>query len=379
MIRQWIQSMLTRHYQDKDSDLRASVTLVFWIQAALIVLLLVTLLIILIFTPETNRVIYVCITSVSALVVATSMTFTIRGFFKVGFNLLIAIMYIAPWVSVCYEVIVRSNDYIPILYVVIPVQISALFFQLNTVVWCVTIQTLMITALIALSPSKWDYNWPSILCFVLLLSALGAITSYVLRAQYSKLVASKQALALSEQKLRELSIKDPLSKLYNRRYLDENFQQLLTNPNSPCGVLMIDVDHFKHINDTYGHTKGDEVIQSVATVLLRNIRKQDIACRFGGDEFLVVLLDCDVKQTFAKAESIVTEITGIIVDIPNNPQISLSVSIGISHYPENGILPNDLVLAADVAMYEAKNCGRNRIITAQINSLLQPTLMESHP
>jgi diguanylate cyclase (GGDEF)-like protein len=165
--------------------------------------------------------------------------------------------------------------------------------------------------------------------------------------------------------LREQAIQDPLTGLCNRRYLEENLGRDLhrtRRDNAPLCVVMVDLDNLKPLNDTFGHDAGDEVLRALAHLLRDNLRKSDISCRYGGDEFVLVLPDSSVADTRHRVEK--------IRDLVKEKQIRhdgklldpITISVGIAAAPEHGSTAAELIQAADHAMYAAKQAGRNRIV-----------------
>jgi diguanylate cyclase (GGDEF)-like protein len=127
---------------------------------------------------------------------------------------------------------------------------------------------------------------------------------------------------------------------------------------------MLDVDHFKTFNDTNGHDAGDEVLRNVAHVLKRHSRAEDVACRYGGEEFLVVLSACSVDDAYSKAEAIREAIAQLHVFSRGIALPLVTASLGIASYPEDGERIEDLIAAADAALYRAKSSGRNCIVAS---------------
>jgi diguanylate cyclase (GGDEF)-like protein/PAS domain S-box-containing protein len=171
--------------------------------------------------------------------------------------------------------------------------------------------------------------------------------------------------ALQEQ-LRERAIRDPLTNLFNRRNLEETLDQELAKADRktyPVSLIMMDIDHFKCINDTYGHKAGDQVLQTLADFILSCIRRSDTACRFGGDEFVIVMPETSVQSAYERAEDFRKRVQSLwLPDIGISG--SLTVSIGIATYPVHGATNEDLLRAADQALYTAKAQGRNRVVVA---------------
>ncbi len=164
-------------------------------------------------------------------------------------------------------------------------------------------------------------------------------------------------------KLQQLSIYDSLTKIYNRRHFMERFQEEFERAkkfNHDLSFLMIDIDHFKKINDSYGHLVGDAVLQEVARLIKANIRGIDLAARFGGEEFSVVLPETDKAGAIMLAERINREVSRRAL-AAFDEKISVSISIGLASFPQNSIHPDVLLETADKALYKAKVSGRNRV------------------
>ena len=130
------------------------------------------------------------------------------------------------------------------------------------------------------------------------------------------------------------------------------------------GILMTDLDGFKQLNDAFGHVAGDEVLRRVGRFLEGAIRGDDIACRFGGEEFVVILPKASLDDTERRAEMLREAIKGIHRDDPARLYPTVTVSIGVASYPEHGTSVAELLLAADSAMYRAKALGRDRVVVA---------------
>ncbi|STX29321.1 sensor histidine kinase [Legionella beliardensis] len=182
-------------------------------------------------------------------------------------------------------------------------------------------------------------------------------------------VAEQIALGLSNIKLRETlrnqSFRDTLTGLYNRRYLEETLERELSRcgrKSSSCATLMIDIDHFKQFNDKFGHEAGDLVIQSFAQVLNKAARKYDIACRYGGEEFILFLPEIEPKTALARAQQLHKAISKIHLRYGGNMLSQITISVGIAIHPEHGKDMHTLIACADRALYQAKKSGRNRTV-----------------
>jgi diguanylate cyclase (GGDEF)-like protein len=167
--------------------------------------------------------------------------------------------------------------------------------------------------------------------------------------------------------LRSQSIRDPLTGLYNRRYLEEMLERetrRAVRAEHGLGVLMLDLDHFKTFNDTYGHDAGDTVLRETAAFLLKSVRAEDIVCRFGGEEFIVILPLADLSVTQARAERIRSKIRELQVLHQGQSLGMVTVSVGVAELPQHGTSPKVLIEAADAALYRAKKAGRDRVAVA---------------
>jgi diguanylate cyclase (GGDEF)-like protein len=130
------------------------------------------------------------------------------------------------------------------------------------------------------------------------------------------------------------------------------------------GVLMLDLDHFKKFNDIYGHDAGDTVLREAAAFLLKSVRAEDIVCRFGGEEFIVILPVADLKVTQARAERIRSKLRELPVLHQGQPLGMVTVSVGVAELPQHGTSRKELIEAADAALYRAKREGRDRVVVA---------------
>ncbi|MBI5943920.1 MAG: PAS domain S-box protein [Chloroflexi bacterium] len=181
------------------------------------------------------------------------------------------------------------------------------------------------------------------------------------------LTSQLEAIQLLQTELREQAIRDPLTGLYNRRYLDETLDRELARAERegyPVSFMVCDIDHFKKINDSHGHQAGDMVLQNMATQLTSHARVGDIICRYGGDEFLVILPDVSAEIALQIAERSRKAFEEFMLVLENN-DIQATLSCGIAAFPQNGTKGADLIAAADRAMYLAKAAGRNCVSVSQ--------------
>ncbi|MFN7916240.1 MAG: diguanylate cyclase [Vicinamibacterales bacterium] len=191
------------------------------------------------------------------------------------------------------------------------------------------------------------------------------------RARVATAMAEHTALALVNVRLREAlrsqSIVDALTGLFNRRYLENMLERecrRAVRSKRPLAVLMIDVDHFKQFNDTWGHDGGDAVLRELSGLMRAHFRGDDIACRYGGEEFVIVLSEASLESAFARAEELRREVHRLVAEHRRQPVGSITISIGVAALPDHGVSPEDLVAAADRALYQAKAAGRDRTVIA---------------
>ena len=166
-----------------------------------------------------------------------------------------------------------------------------------------------------------------------------------------------------QERLQHLVIRDPLTGLHNRRYLDEALPRELSRAKREgysLAVVMIDLDHFKRVNDTYGHAAGDEVLRTLAATLKVGARESDIICRYGGEEFLIALPQMSLEHAMPRVEAWRLSLAGTTV-MYGELAICVTLSAGIAGFPEHGGDAEKLISYADEALYQAKNAGRNRV------------------
>ena len=182
------------------------------------------------------------------------------------------------------------------------------------------------------------------------------------------------SLALANIRLRETLrhqvVHDVLTGLYNRRYLEETLEREIyrgRRKGAPLGLIMLDLDYFKHFNDTYGHEAGDNLLRTLGKFLAERVRREDVACRYGGEEFVLILAEASQKIVQQRAEEIRREFSKLQVMHRGQMLENVTVSLGVAMFPDHGATGRDVLRAADDAMYRAKAQGRNRVVVAESN------------
>jgi diguanylate cyclase (GGDEF)-like protein len=188
-------------------------------------------------------------------------------------------------------------------------------------------------------------------------------------------VAEQAALSFANLKLREKlryqSIRDPLTGLFNRRYLDESLERELPNAirkNRSLGVIMLDVDRFKKFNDMFGHDAGDTVLRELGDYLAKFIRRGDLACRYGGEEFTLIFPECSLEDTRRRAEELRTSFQQLSIKHRDIVLGKVTLSLGVAALPDHGTTAVQLLAAADGALLRAKGEGRDRVLIAEVSA-----------
>lgn len=203
---------------------------------------------------------------------------------------------------------------------------------------------------------------------VLSLESPGAFEQLRSIQRLGRALADSMSLALSNislrEKLRTQSLRDPLTGLYNRRYMEdalERYISLAERTGSPTAIIMVDLDHFKALNDEHGHAKGDAVLRDVAAQLVGGLRPSDVVCRYGGEELVVILPNCGLEDARLRAEALRARVEGL----SEVHEAQISASFGVAAIPETSSSNADIVPMADAALYVAKQQGRNRVVCSE--------------
>jgi diguanylate cyclase (GGDEF)-like protein len=190
--------------------------------------------------------------------------------------------------------------------------------------------------------------------------------------QLASALADHIALTISNLDLRAAllsqAIRDPLTGLYNRRYMQEALERELHRSRRrerPLAVMMLDIDHFKRYNDSFGHAAGDAALRLVAETLTAGVRAEDLACRYGGEEFVVILPECPLPQAAIRAEEVRTRLRELYIERPGELPDVVTVSIGVAAFQETTGRMDLILKFADEALYQAKHEGRDRVVVAQ--------------
>jgi diguanylate cyclase (GGDEF)-like protein len=198
---------------------------------------------------------------------------------------------------------------------------------------------------------------------------VGAIAAALLALGNARRAQRREArLKAENERLRRLALTDDLTGLPNRRHFLHRLEEAIAfarRRNLPVALVILDLDHFKVINDRYGHPSGDRVLEAVAEALVADARAEDLVARYGGEEFGIVLQGTDLEGARVRAERLRARIAGIAVAVKGGARIGLTASFGVAAIPEScAPRAHRLIAAADGALYAAKRAGRNRCVAA---------------
>lgn len=215
----------------------------------------------------------------------------------------------------------------------------------------------------------------ALLGYVLLVAFMAYTRSIRLHEARQQIRVSEQALQrqldenqVLQAQLKDQAHRDPLTGLFNRRYLVEALDRELAQAQrqgSPLSLMLMDIDHFKRVNDTSGHLVGDEVLRGVAALLGRHVRAGDVVCRFGGEEFLLLLPGMPVAKALERAQHCRAELAERAI-VAGDTEVRITLSIGVASCPVQGDSGARLIERADRALYEAKRQGRDRVVVAMM-------------
>jgi diguanylate cyclase (GGDEF)-like protein len=263
--------------------------------------------------------------------------------------------------------------------------VAAFFLPYSTLIQALALLTVLATALIiafgtmglveGYRPARWFMlAWAFLLIGVVMtnLKNYGVLPHNLLTqngfqiGSLCEMVLLSLGLASRVSEMERQSRTDALTRVYNRRYFDERagseLERALLRPRDPLALLLVDIDHFKRFNDLFGHARGDEVLKAVARVLRDGVRRGDVVCRYGGEEFALLLPGTDARQAVAVGEALRRAVASAKASVGG----PVTVSVGVASTEEGDMASvTDLFHAADMALYEAKAAGRNRVMRAR--------------
>ncbi|MCF7945000.1 MAG: diguanylate cyclase [Spirochaetia bacterium] len=295
------------------------------------------------------------------------------GHYYIASVLTIGFAFLGPWGSLLLDPVILQGDFVPLTYTSISVLLSSILLPLAVPIILAVVQFSGLVYISVVSNTQELINWPSLLAFFVFISALSIIVNFMTRRDVNQIDQQKRQLINVAAQLKEQTIRDPLTKLFNRRYMEVTLEheiQRARNYQIPIGIIMMDIDRFKEFNDSKGHTAGDTLLKELGKFLLSQIRISDVICRYGGDEFVLILPGISEEDAYIQAEKIRMNVKKLHVEDTeqeqNNEQElrNITLSLGVAVFPQHSSDENEIVKLADNALYQAKEQGRDRVVSA---------------
>jgi len=317
------------------------------------------------------RGVYTILIGILLFIFAIAFGLNRAGHYTAAAGLIITCMILAPWTSILLNFAALGSDIFRLLYITASVVLCSFLLSTRVTIILAATQLAALWLLSLYGPVLSGTQWSSLLGFFGFISILCIISNFINRRDLDQIDRQTNQLIESETLLRELSIRDPLTGLFNRRYLEETLDRELSRVarnKLPLGIIMLDIDHFKQFNDTHGHEAGDVLLRQVGETLKESIRASDIACRYGGEEFTLILPEASQEITHQRAEQVHEDVKHLQINYDDKILDGVTMSLGVAAFPINGSTPTAILRAADDALYLAKREGRDRVIVAKKSS-----------
>lgn len=331
---------------------------------------ILTLLILLFFNPQHAPRLKQYATVIIGLVIFLICLYSLNhaGYYRISAHFVVAIAAVTPWTALIVDPAVLKGDFVPLVYVTFSVMLSSILLPTYSTIVLAICQFVGVSMVFLFSPATVWFNWFSFLVFVFLTSIFSILSNSMIQSNIRQIDDQTRQLELSEARLHDLSIRDHLTSLFNRRYLEEMLShelQRAAQKELSLAVILIDVDHFKQINDTLGHSAGDVVLQKVGYFVLEQVRQSDFVCRYGGDEFVIILPDIGMEKGVERAEHLRKGIKQLFSEHADQLSGEVTISLGIAFFPDHGSTVQTMLQSADKALYQAKHEGRDRVVVAR--------------
>jgi len=307
--------------------------------------------------------IYDWITLPTLLVLAVAYGLSRGTHYPVAALLTVGIVMSATFAAV----IINPREFRIIFFLILGGLVASLFLsaRVTAMIFLATFTGILLLPKLAVGISTSNNN--SALFFVLTVGGLVVMAASLRQSYLEQIDWQTQQLIESEARLRELSIRDPLTGLFNRRHLEEVLALEMVRAvrkQYPIGIIMADIDHFKKFNDAHGHAAGDAVLIQVGNFLRAHIRSSDVTCRYGGEEFILILPEASQQIALTRAEQI--RVGAGLLQLQHEGLVleAITFSLGIAIFPEHGSTIDAILGAADNALYRAKREGRDQVVVA---------------
>jgi diguanylate cyclase (GGDEF) domain len=329
----------------------------FVIQVTLILLMCATHVLVLLTNTGWRLVLYVSILGFLLALFIAALRLILLGKFKISAFLTVLATIIGPWLSILFDTYIKQGDFVPLIFISLSIQLCAIFLSEKTTIAIAAAQLILLVAYIITNPNMLKIDWPSLVLYITFTATLGIVTSFMNRKQYERLERHRERLKENEAELRILADRDALTGLYNRRFMEQAMDREIEKAGrrkKSIGIIMSDVDDFKSINDTYGHLIGDYVLRRISEVIIANIRSSDIACRFGGDEFLLILPNASLEIAQKRADRLDMVLKNTPFIYENRNIGTVGMSFGVAAFPDHGLEQDKIIKYADGDLYIAK-------------------------
>lgn len=331
-----------------------------WMLMFILFFCITALVALLLFNPHHDQQIHQYTILIGSLVLFFAFAYILNytGYYTSAACLLVVSAVATPWISLLFDPSILQGDFVPLTYLTFSILLSSILLPISITIGLAVLQFAGLIGVLLLSPATPTFNWFSFLAFMFLTSVTSILANSIIQGNMQQIDAQTQQLALNEVRLRDLSVRDHLTNLFNFRYLEETLEreiQRAARTEHPLGIIVLDVDHFKRINDTLGHAAGDTVLRELGRFLAKQVRQSDIACRSGGDEFVLILPNTAQATTTERAESIRNGVKNL--QLP----VAITLSLGVAAFPADGSTGETILKSADTALYQAKREGRNHV------------------
>ena len=289
------------------------------------------------------------------------------GHFSAAAGLTVACAFLGPWGSLILDPTIIHGDFVPLAYSTLSILLSSILLSPFITAILSVLQLIGLALIPIISPAAGSINWPSLLALIFFTSVLSILSNILSQRNLEQIDRQAVLSNESEARMRELSVRDHLTRLFNRRYLEETLDREIRRSlrsHYTIGIILFDVDQFKEINDGWGHAAGDVVLQQLGQLSLTAIRGGDIACRYGGDEFVLVLPEASLDVTRERAEYLRIEARRLQEEYNSQRVKGFTISLGVAIYPDHGSTGDEVLRSADQALYRAKSEGRDRVVVA---------------
>ena len=325
---------------------------------------------------NSRRAIYIIIITTVLLILLFAYRLNLSGHYPLATGLTIFSAIIGVWLSIVFDKNIIAGDFVPLIYTIIPVYLASLFLSTKLTLLITLFQFIILFLFPFVLPTTSTINWSSLLSFFLMASGISIMINIINREDMQQIDQQTLQIMENSRQLQQAAIRDHLTGLFNRRYMVVTLERELhraLRENAPLGILMMDIDHFKEINDLFGHAAGDLVLQTIGACLQECTRKSDIACRFGGEEFVVIMPGANQEVSCERAQILRKKATEFRMEFEGQTIQNISVSIGIAIFPQHGVDQDRLLINADKALYQAKRAGRDRVM------VYDPTYIDAFP